>query len=101
MAWDTFADIMMILLITCLAVFGWLAIKSKKKTGFQFQISIFIIIWIVGEIVEESTGETFVTITSIGPGQLVHLLAMLFFSILVWLRFFLSKRGMKQLADTQ
>ena len=38
------------LLLIALGMFVWLAVRSKNIKTFQFQISIFIIIWISGEI---------------------------------------------------
>ena len=38
------------LLLIALGIFVWLAVQSKNIRNFQFQISVFIIIWISGEI---------------------------------------------------
>ncbi|MFY9796713.1 MAG: hypothetical protein WAJ93_13580, partial [Candidatus Nitrosopolaris sp.] len=39
-----------ILLLAALGIFVWLAAKSKDIRTFQFQISIFIIIWVLGQV---------------------------------------------------
>jgi|SRR5215831_9839227 len=39
-----------ILLLATLSIFVWLAARSKDIRSFQFQISIFIIIWVLGGI---------------------------------------------------
>jgi hypothetical protein len=39
-----------LLLLVALGIFVWLAVRSRNIRSFQFQISIFIIIWILGEI---------------------------------------------------
>ena len=39
-----------ILLLAALGIFVWLAAKSKDIRSFQLQISIFIIIWVLGQV---------------------------------------------------
>jgi hypothetical protein len=44
-------SITIILLLGALGIFLWLAARSKNIRSFQFQLSIFIIIWILGDMV--------------------------------------------------
>ena len=44
-------SITIMLLLGALGIFVWLADQSKKIRSFQFQMSIFIIIWILGDMV--------------------------------------------------
>ena len=43
----------LIILFTSLAIFGWLTIRYRNIKNFEFQIFIFIIIYIIGEILED------------------------------------------------
>jgi hypothetical protein len=48
------SDITFILSIIPSIIFVWLAIRSKSIKAFQFQISIFIAVYILGEIIENN-----------------------------------------------
>ena len=87
------------LLFISLGIFGWLAIKSHSIRTFQFQISTFIIIWIAGEIVN-----IMITINGIDHGiedigMQIHLVAMVLFAVLLWTRFYYSRRAGKKIVD--
>lgn len=43
----------LIILFMSLAVFGWLAIRYRNIRSFEFQISIFITTYVVGEMIED------------------------------------------------
>ena len=89
-----------LLLFTALSIFIWLVIRSKGITTFQFQISVFIIIWILGEIIgilQESKTLLFAWLPDIS--LLIHLLSMVFLSVMLWIRFYYSERRQKRLID--
>jgi hypothetical protein len=89
-----------LLLFTALSIFTWLAIRSKGITTFQFQISVFIIIWILGEIIgilQESKTLLFAWLPDISLQ--IHLLSMVFLSVMLWIRFYYSERRQKRLID--
>ena len=88
-----------ILLFISLSIFGWLAIKSHNIKTFQFQISIFIIIWIAGEIVD-----IVMSVNEIDHGvedmvMQIHLAAMVLFAVLLWARFYYSRQVGKKIVD--
>jgi len=87
------------LLFVSLGIFGWLAIKSHNIRTFQFQISSFIIIWIAGEIVNViiSINEIDHGIEDIG--MQIHLVAMVLFAVLIWTRFYYSRRAGKKIVN--
>mgnify|MGYP007099591780 FL=1 len=92
--------ITIILLFVGIGIFSLLAVDSRKIKSFQFQISIFIVIWIAGEIIDllQSLGE----IESILPSDLgikIHLMAMIFFCGMVLVRFYLAKQSGKTMID--
>ena len=88
------------MLLIALGVFAGLTTRSRNIKSFQFQISIFILIWITGEIVDLLGEERVVDLFSINEiGVYVHVLAMAMFSAMLWIRFYLSERSGKRIAD--
>jgi hypothetical protein len=86
--------------LIALGVFAGLTTRSRNIKSFQFQISIFILIWITGEIVDLLGEERVVDLFSINEiGVYVHVLAMAMFSAMLWIRFYLSERSGKRIAD--
>ena len=47
------SNLTLIMLFALLAIFGWLAIRYRNIKNFKFQIFVFIIIYVVGEILED------------------------------------------------
>ena len=98
---QSFGDLTLVLLVIALGIFVWLTARSRKIKSFQFQISIFILIWITGEIVD-LLGEKGVVVpfSTSEIGMYVHVLAMAMFSAMLWIRFYLSEKSGKRIADT-
>jgi hypothetical protein len=93
-----------ILLFIALGIFIWLAVRSREITTFQFQISVFIIIWILGEIIGILQEYQVVILSSIfnwlpDISLQIHLLSMIFLSVMLWIRFYYSERRQKRLID--
>jgi len=97
----SFGNITLVLLVVALGMFLWLTARSKSTRGFQFQISLFIVIWILAEMVD-LIGEKRVTpfLSSNEIGMYIHVLAMATFSSILWIRFYLAKKSGKKLAET-
>jgi hypothetical protein len=97
---SSFGSLTLVLLVIAIGIFVWLTARSRNLKSFQFQISIFILIWITGEIIdllgEEGVIQLFST-TEIG--MYVHVLAMAMFSGMIWIRFYLSEKSGKRMAD--
>ncbi len=90
------SNITVILLLVALGIFVWLAARSKNIRSFQFQMSIFLIVWILGEI----TGGIVVFPALQGDiGLEIHVVSMIFFSIMLWIRFFYSERSGKRIIE--
>ncbi|HXV88396.1 MAG TPA: hypothetical protein VD710_04790 [Nitrososphaeraceae archaeon] len=88
------------LLVISLAVFSWSALRSRSLRKFQFQMSIFVLIWIVGEIIRFLQEEKIFTIFGVGDlGAVLHTVAMIFFSIMLWIRFYYSRRSGKLMIE--
>jgi hypothetical protein len=89
------SNITVILLLVALGIFVWLGTRSKNIRSFQFQMSIFLVIWILGEIAGSLQDSGIIAITTLQGdiGLVIHVLSMVFFSIMLWLRFYYSESG--------
>jgi len=89
------------LLLIALGIFVWLAVRSKNVRTFQFQISIFLIIWISGEIagILQESGIIVLSIVQGDIGLEIHVVSMVFFSMMLWLRYYYSERSGKKMIE--
>ena len=91
------SDITIFLSLIPLIIFVWLAIRSKSIKTFQFQISIFIAVYILGELIENNRIDIFSTLPS-NIGSQIHVGSAIFFTIMMWFRFYYAeKRGKKMI----
>jgi hypothetical protein len=91
------SDITLILSWIPFIIFVWLAVRSKSIKAFQFQISIFIAVYILGEIIENNRIAIF---SGLPPdiGSQIHVGSAIFFTIMIWFRFYYAeKRGKKMI----
>ena len=88
----------LILSLIPLAIFIWLAVKSKNIRAFQFQISMFIAIYITGEIIENTKIAAF---SFLPPdiGSQIHVSSAIFFTIMIWLRFYSAEKTGKKMVE--
>jgi hypothetical protein len=94
-------EVILVLLLSCaLAIFGAIALKSRRIGSFQFQISVFILIWIVGELAVILQDLGLFTLFSDEFGMQVHLLSMIFFSVMLWIRLLYSMKKHKKIVDS-
>ena len=102
---DSVASVLtIILLFIALSIFIWLAVRARGITTFQFQISIFILIWILGEIIgvlQEYQMVIFSPLFNWLPdiSLQIHLSSMIFLSVMLWIRFYHLERRQKKLID--
>jgi len=91
----------LILLFAALGVFIYLAVIARNIRSFQFQISIFIVIWISGELINAFQNSRIFNFPSLQEefGLQIHVIAMVFFSMLLWIRFYYSERTGKRMID--
>ncbi len=89
------------LLLLSLIIFVWLAVKSRSVRSFQFQTSVFIAIMVVGGLVELLLNNGLLKVSSAFEelGFLIHVGSMIFFSMMIWLRYYNSKRSGKKMID--
>jgi hypothetical protein len=102
---DSVASVLtIILLFIALSIFIWLAVRARGITTFQFQISIFILIWILGEIIGVLQEYQMVLLSPLfnwlpDISLQIHLLSMIFLSVMLWIRFYHLERRQKKLID--
>jgi hypothetical protein len=90
----------LILLLVALGIFLWLASKSKNVKNFQFQISIFIVIWLLGDLVDVLRDNQIVTFSAVQDiGLRIHLISMIFFATMLLFRFYHSKKYGRRIID--
>ena len=93
------SGITFILSLIPLVIFVWLAIRSKSIKAFQFQISIFIAVYILGEIIENNRIAIFSALPpDIGPQ--IHVGSAIFFTIMIWFRFYDAERRGKKMIES-
>jgi hypothetical protein len=93
------SDITLILSLVPLLIFVWLAIRSKSIKAFQFQISIFMAVYILGEIIENNR----IAIFSVLPpdiGPQIHVGSAIFFTIMIWFRFYYAEKRGKKMVES-
>ena len=96
---NSMSYVTLILSLIPLIIFIWLAVRSKNIRAFQFQISIFIAVYIIGEIIEN----TRITVFSVLPpdiGSQIHVGSAIFFTIMVWFRFFYAEKSGKKMVES-
>lgn len=89
----------LVILFMSLAIFGWLAVRYRNIRSFEFQISIFIMVYIVGEIIEDYNNK--IPFFSAFPyiGSQIHLVAAVFLSIILWIRLYFVRKGGRKIVD--
>jgi hypothetical protein len=95
------SNITVILLLVALGIFVWLVARSKSIRSFQFQMSIFLVVWILGEIAGSLQDSGIIVFTALQAdiGLDIHVVSMVFFSIMLWLRFYYSERSGKKMIE--
>ena len=93
------SDITFILSLVPLVIFVWVAVRSKSIKTFQFQIAIFIAVYILGEIIETSRIAIFSTLPP-DIGSQIHVGSAIFFTIMVWFRFYYAEKSGKNMVES-
>ncbi|MGC2427186.1 MAG: hypothetical protein WA421_09135 [Nitrososphaeraceae archaeon] len=93
------SDITFILSLIPLVIFVWLAIRSKSIKAFQFQIFVFIAVYILGEIIENNRITIFLTLPP-DIGSQIHIGSAIFFTIMIWFRFYYAEKSGKNMVES-
>ncbi len=94
-------NITIILLLIALGIFVWQVSRSKSIRSFQFQISIFLVVWILGEIVGNLEDNGIIVFPALqgNIGLEIHVVSMVLFGLMLWLRFYYSERSGKKMIE--
>lgn len=94
-------DLPFVLLLACISFFGYLAMRSRSIRSFQFQISIFVLIWTIGELINILIYNDIIYLpySELEIGYEIHLSSMIFFGVFLYARFYYSRKRGKQLID--
>lgn len=94
------SEITLIMLVVAIGIFAGLALQSRKIKGFQFQMSIIIMIWIAGEIIGVLAKNEILDLDTFEEvGHQIHLVSMILIGAVFWLRFYHAKREGKKFID--
>lgn len=94
------SNITLILLIVAVGIFATLGIQSRKIKSFQFQMSVFIMIWLASEIIGVLARAEILNISGYeSVGHQIHLASMVAISVIFWMRFYLSSRKGNKFID--
>ena len=88
--------ITLIILFMLLGIFGWLTVRNRNIRSFEFQIIVFIIVYIIGEIIEDFKIPSLSSIPYLGSQ--IHIVSAVLLAIIVWLRLY-SVRKSGQMID--
>ena len=96
-------NITIILLLIALGIFVWQVSRSKSIRSFQFQISIFLVVWILGEIVGSLEDNGIIVFPALqgNIGLEIHVVSMVLFGLMLWLRFYYSERSGKNMIEDE
>jgi hypothetical protein len=92
------SNLTLIILFASLAIFGWLAIRYRNIKNFEFQIFVFIIIYTVGEILENYK---IPSLSASLPhlGSQLHLIAAAFLAMILWIRLYYARSSGQRTVD--
>ena len=93
------SDITLIVSLVPFIIFVWLAVRSKSIKAFQFQISIFIAVYILGGIIESNRIAIFSTLPP-DIGSQIHIGSAIFFTIMIWFRFYYAEKSGKKMIES-
>ena len=83
--------IALIILFMSLAIFGWLTVRNRNIRSFEFQISVFILVYIIGEIIEDYKIPSLLSSPYIGSQ--IHIASAVLLAIIVWLRLYSVRKS--------
>ncbi len=94
-------NITIILLLIALGIFVWQVSRSKSIRSFQFQMSIFLVVWILGEIVGNLKDNGIIVFPALqgNIGLEIHVVSMVLFGLMLWLRFYYAERSGKKMIE--
>jgi uncharacterized membrane protein len=96
---NSIGNITSLLILIPLIIFIWLAIKSRNIKSFQFQIMIFILLYFIGQVIENNNTSVFFSMLPKDFGSQIHFIAAAFFTIMMLFRFYYANLRKKKMID--
>ncbi|MFZ0896900.1 MAG: hypothetical protein WAZ77_20565 [Candidatus Nitrosopolaris sp.] len=87
----------LIILFMSLAIFGWLTVRYRNIRSYEFQITVFIIVYIIGELLEDYKIPSLSTLSYIGSQ--IHIVSAVLLAIILWLRLYSMKKSGRKMID--
>jgi hypothetical protein len=87
----------LIILFMSLAIFGWLTVRNRNIRSYEFQITVFIIVYIIGELLEDYKIPSLSTLPYIGSQ--IHIVSAVLLAIILWLRLYSVKKSGRKTID--
>ena len=92
-------NITSLIILIPLIIFIWLTIKSKNIKRFQFQLMVFILMYFVGQVIENNGNSVFFSMLPKDFGSQIHVIAAAFFTIMILFRFYYANPRKKKMID--
>ena len=99
--------VVLALLFVALGIFIAASFVKRKVKSFHVSISLFLLIWIIGEIAsyftepEHSIIENKIPLWPIEDiGMIIHTTAMVVFALIMWTRFYTARKAGKNMVET-
>jgi hypothetical protein len=80
-----------------LAIFGLLTVRYRNIRSYEFQISVFIIVYIIGELLEDYRIPSLSTLPYIASQ--IHIVSAVLLAIILWLRLYSVKKSGRKMID--
>ena len=89
----------LIILFMSLAIFGWLTVRNRNIRSFEFQITVFIVVYIIGEIIEDYKIPSLSSIPYLGSQ--LHIVSAVLLAIILWLRLYSVRKSGKMIDELE
>jgi hypothetical protein len=86
------------ILLVVLAIFGWMVVRYRNIRSFEFQISIFVILYIAGEVLEVNNVTSLLSLQYIGSE--IHLASAVLLLMILWFRLYYARKSGRRMIDT-
>ncbi|HET7148141.1 MAG TPA: hypothetical protein VFI73_06525 [Candidatus Nitrosopolaris sp.] len=92
------AGLTLIILFASLVIFGWLTVRNRNIRSFELQVSVFIIVYILGEILEDyKIPSLLISLPYIGSQ--IHIVSAVLLAIILWFRLYDVRRSGRKMID--
>jgi hypothetical protein len=89
----------LIILFMSLAIFGWLTVRNRNIRSFEFQITVFIVVYIIGEIIEDYKIPSLSSMPYLGSQ--IHIVSAVLLAIILWLRLYSVRKSGKMIDELE